>query len=584
MVYLSDTSGFSHTGSGDPGDPIIWDVGDVPYNHNSESQFLVFVKVVNPPGGGLFTSAEINSTLAYYQDEGRKQNSWESGISDTSDSDLDLGKWAWTGDPVPGQEFVYSVNLCNKSGNSSSEVYITDTLPITTTLLNWWGQYPGWVEVSASDHQLVVKRPTMSGNWCGELYINVLLDAEAPLYEVIRNEAWTWAESDLNPDNNYASNEVKVNTPRYNLHMNPNWVWGQFVPGGQVNFEFNASNWGNMSMPGTVITTKLPPGTEFLFAYNFDWNGWTPFPPTVIGDGYLEWDIGDFPNGYNQNIGIQLKINADTPVGTPLVVENRVIGDLLEERYDDNVLTFTEAVNADGPNLRVDKHSNWRWNWEGQLWYDMRFLNLGTQTLYNVTITDTYPVSTTVSWYDWGCPGDAKCTITPKDGQLIFWMSKMDPGWNTQASFSTDVITDYLNLQGLAFTNQLDAPYAGDVNLADNYDTVTSYTGPDVFVRKWLKDGELRAGEVVTYTVEFGNANRWPWNGDSNFGSHITDTLPTGMTFIKAIPYWDPAGSFDPESNVGHEVVWGWGTMWANRPGPSTWWCRSMRTFQPVRS
>ncbi len=35
------------------------------------------------------------------------------------------------------------------------------------------------------------------------------------------------------------------------------------------------------------------------------------------------------------------------------------------------------------------------------------------------------------------------------------------------------------------------------------------------------------------------------------------------MTFIKAIPYWDPTSTWDPESINGQEIVWGWGTMWA---------------------
>ena len=257
-------------------------------------------------------------------------------------------------------------------------------------------------------------------------------------------------------------------------------------------------------------------------------------------------DVGyrDFTNGYNQNVGIRLKINTDTPVGTPLVVENRVIGDMLEERYDDNVLVFTEAVNAAGPNLRVDKHTNWRWNWDGSLWYELRILNVGTQYLENVVITDTYPISTTMGkcWWNHGPGNLQECTWDDTTHQAVFKLDYMNPGETASANLYVDVLPEYVGLQGMQFVNQADISDFGDVSPEDNHDTVISYTGPDVFVRKWLKSGELRAGEVVTYTVEFGNANRWPWNGDQNYGSHITDTLPSGMTFIKAIPYWDPAG------------------------------------------
>ena len=70
---------------------------------------------------------------------------------------------------------------------------------------------------------------------------------------------------------------------------------------------------------------------------------------------------------------------------------------------------------------------------------------------------------------------------------------------------------------------------------------------------------------MITYTVEFGNANRWPWNGDQNYGSHITDTLPVGMTFVRAIPYWNATKIWEPERINGQQIVWGWGTMWAEQ-------------------
>jgi hypothetical protein len=80
-------------------------------------------------------------------------------------------------------------------------------------------------------------------------------------------------------------------------------------------------------------------------------------------------------------------------------------------------------------------------------------------------------------------------------------------------------------------------------------------TGPDVFIRKWLKDGIIQAGRTVTYTVEFGNLNKWPWPWDWSYGSHITELLPEGMTFVEAIGYWDPENTWEPESIYGQQVV-----------------------------
>jgi hypothetical protein len=567
MVYISDTSGFSHTGTGDPADPIIWEVGDVPVNRYGESVFYVFLQVVNPPEGGVFTSADIDTSMVYYQyDEGRLHTTWDSVISDSSESDLGLDKWSWTGDPVPGEDFVYTVRVCNNNPNSSSEVYITDTLHISTTLVNWWGQDPGWQEVLFDPHELVVKRPTISDR-CSEVYINVTLDEDAEQGMDLRNDACVSAESDPFPDNDCNSSDQNVGTPNYNLHLYPNWTYGQFVPGGEIGYELGFTNGGNMPMPGTLLTTTLPQDTEFITAYTWDWYGWIPITPTLIGDGYLVWDYGTFLNGYNQNLGIRLKIDADTPVGTPLVLENHIMGDELEYRYDDNVLIFTDSVNDFGPNLRVDKHTNWWWNWEGQLQYELRILNVGTQYLISPTITDTYPLLTEVGEGDcwWNHGPILRCEIDPDNHQVIYTLDYLNPGETASAMLRANLDPDIIGNQGLEFTNQVDISDFDDIAPEDNHDEVTSYTGPDVFVRKWLKEGEVQAGRVVTYTVEFGNLNRRPWDGDPEFGSHITETLPAGMTFVKAIGYWDPANPWEPENPDGQELVWGWGTMWSEQ-------------------
>lgn len=576
-IYLSDTSGFAHTGTGDPLDPIVWQVGDLSVDRMSERSFFIFLQVVNPPGAAVFTAADIATSLEYFQgDEWSKHAEWAADVVENN-SDLGINKWAWTGNPVPGQEFVYAVNVCENGGTPSSEVYITDTLPLSTTLLNWWGQFPGWEEVTASDHLLVVKRPTdiTPGNNCGEVYLNVLLSDLAWPGMPLHNEAMTWSNSDLNPDNNIAYMDHNASGPSYNLHLNRQWPFGMFVPGGEISYEFNYTNWGNMPMPGTVLTATIPVGTEFLYAYTWDWYGWLQVTPTIVTGEYVVFDFGTYPNGYNANLGLRLKIADDTLPETPLVVNINIMGDMLEERYDDNTLVFTEAVNPGGPNLRVDKHTSWGWNiWDDgvphqQLWYEMRVFNLGTQSLTNLVITDTYPVSTTVNWcgWNWGAGGSQGCTVDALNHQVVYTATYMDPGWNAATSLRLDVAEQDIGVQGLTFINQVNAPVEGDVAPDDNSDTVISLTGPDAFVRKWLKAGELRAGELITYTVEFGNHNRWPWNGDQNFGSHITDTLPTGMTFVKAIPYWDPTNTWTPVITDGQQIVWESWTMWAE----STW-------------
>jgi uncharacterized repeat protein (TIGR01451 family) len=289
------------------------------------------------------------------RDENSKHFEWSAGVG-VNNSELNIGKWPWTWDPVAGQDFIYSVNICNNGSTSSSEVYITDTLPVSVTLVNWWGQHPGWEEVSFTGDKLVVKHPTIPGYWCSEVYINLHLDEQAWEGMPLHNDAWVWSSSDTSSDNNYAWADSNVGHPRYNLSLNNQWINGQLVPGGYLNFDFIISNYDNMPIPGTVLTTTLPQGMEFVSAEINNGYGWNPFIPIIITDEYIMWDIGTIPNGFNYQVGIQLNISGDTLPGTPLVIENFVRGEALEYRYDDNMIIIDEMVNEPGPNLRADKH------------------------------------------------------------------------------------------------------------------------------------------------------------------------------------------------------------------------------------
>jgi len=141
----------------------------------------------------------------------------------------------------------------------------------------------------------------------------------------------------------------------------------------------------------------------------------------------------------------------------------------------------------------------------------------------------------------------------------------MEPGWSTGLRFQVDLDGGVAGVPGLAFTNTVEAPVAGDVVPADNTYTVTAYTGPDLYIEKQHSGGQPVPGGYITFTVEFGNANGGPWS--TSAGTHVTDTLPAGMTFVTATVPGDPSQPWLPETVDGNTVVWGWGGMGSN----NTW-------------
>ena len=151
--------------------------------------------------------------------------------------------------------------------------------------------------------------------------------------------------------------------------------------------------------------------------------------------------------------------------------------------------------------------------WEGyeRLTYEIQVRNVGSQSLENVWITDTYPVSTTFNGDWWNNGPWVTYTHDLANHQIVFWVERLNPGDTANIGFRLDLDGNVIGQQGLAFTNRLDAPIAEDVFPSDNHYEVTATTGPDVYIEKQLSEGVPEAGEMLTYTVAFGNSNPGPW-------------------------------------------------------------------------
>jgi uncharacterized repeat protein (TIGR01451 family) len=567
LTYLADTSGIAPSGSGTPGDPLIWDLGDVP--PGDWIQFDVFAQVTAVASNTVTNTAVIETANPFDQgDPGEKQASWAGHVRE-NDTHLNVGKSAWTPDPTPGYDFVYAVNVCNNGATGSSEVTLTDTLHPSTTLQTWWGQDPGWVERFSDDHSLVVSRPSISGWRCTEVYLRAALNEGVQAGSYISNTAVIAAENDIETDDNETFWDGWTNTPYANLFLTKDWTAGQFVPGGVLYYSMRYGNDGNVPLQGVSFTATLPADTSLVEIWHYDrnWNPIGQITPTLQTASQVVWSIGDLDNGAQGNLELRLRVDASATPGALLTHKVEIAPDPAEYHYDDNVLVWTDLLNAAGPNLQVHKQNSGWWGID-RLSYEIRVKNLGTERLQPVWITETYPVSTTFNG-DLNVNHGPQVTIThdAPNRQIELWLEALDPGETASIDFRADLDGDVIGTQGLAFTNTLAAPVSGDVNPDDNYDQVVDYAGPDVYIEKWLSGGQVGPGETVTFTVKYGN--RSSWDGiDGMYGSHVTDTLPTAMAFITSTSPWSPGQPWMPDAEIGDHVVgWDAGTMW-----PSSAW------------
>lgn len=545
MTYITDTSGLSHSGSGVPGDPIVWQLGTVDPQQDW-IEFIVFVEVTEAAGNRITNTARIATSNPFDQgDQGEKENWWWTDVQDNG-TQLSVNKDAWTHDPLPDSEFVYTVNACNGGEDNTNSTWttVTDTLPLSTTLMSWWADDPGWSAVVEQDRLLVVQRPTIDAHRCTQIYLRVYLTDTVSAGDELCNQAEIFATNDGETSDNKQTWCHNVGEPHTNLGVDKWWSSGQLVPGGEIRYDGQYYNNGNLSVDDVSITETVPADASLVEWRHYDsnWNEIGLVSPTFVPPNQYVWDVGTVENGESGRYQILLRIDGDADPGTVLTNTIEISSKPDEESYDDNVDAEVEMVYDYGPNLRVRKDGYWH-DWGSdtrQIEYNVTVENVGTEQVNWVTITDTYPSEMYMTgglgmgfwrWWDWrDDPASHSFTIT---------LEMLEPGWSV--GFNFYVVTDTNPIpEGLILTNTVEVMLdPDDVSPDDNVDEAVLTTGPDLWVKKKLVAGDLLPGELITLSLAFGNAAEdWQWWWNLEGTAWLTDTLPAGLEYVTSTQHW----------------------------------------------
>ena len=556
-TYVTDTSGFAATvGAG----TVTWSFGPVSAGDGGHFQILLD----NTASASDTLRNEVDIYTLYDNEEWNDHDETEVHVRDTGQPDLYVNKHVDPNDPTPGQTFLYEIDYGNNGPVPSGPVTLTDTLPENTTIVSWESDdgYGLWSEVTTSGDQLVLAAPTIPSHWGDRLYLRLRLSDTVAYNTRLTNTVEITTTGDADPQNNRDEHDsAEVRSPRWNVGVHKEWSWGSLVPGGEIAYDINYGNYGNMATPAR-LTDTLPAGTTFMTSTY--WTGYNEVPvvPDYVGDGVVAWDLGTLEPGERHYVNVRVVIDRALTPGTAITNCATIDMPTADSWPYDNASCVVETVRAAGPNLRVSKEA-W-WEWDGEIDYRIRLENVGTTQMEDIWITDTYPISTTFNDNWWQEHGPwITATHDAGNRQIVFWVEELDDGNTANIRFRVDLDDAIHGMQGLIFTNTVEAPWSGDVYPADNTAVELAYTGPDVYVEKWLSDGEPGAGEIVTFTVEFGNRNRG-WSTDDNYGSRITDTLPAAMEFITATAAYDPTQPWEPDEIDGNTLSWGFGPMWSN--------------------
>lgn len=559
--YLYDLSGWAALTSTVPsGEEVVWSVGTLPAN--TTVQFELYAQVTAVADAEVHNTLDITTANAYDQGDPSEKHAEWSGLVAPVDTQLTVDMNVWTWDPLPGGEYVYAVNVCNKGGTSSSPVTLTDTLPLSTTLVSWWGQHTGWSEVASAPDQLVLTRGTATSYWCGEVYVRVQVDAAAEGGQALANTATVFAANDQTAgDDTITLNHTVGGSARPNLRLDKSWGSGQLTPGEEMYYNLGLRNDGNVPMTGVRVTDTLPAGASFVTAWRNTPTGQETVTPTLVTEAVVVWELGQLDNGYGDNLNVELEIDELTEPGA--LLENCATSAAGARETDpyDNTSCVSEQVQAAGPNLRVVKLGEWRG--PNQLHYLVRLENVGTTIVYGVALTDTLPAGTTLQGWNLNVPpGWGAWSAQESGGVITGTLERLEPGWTTWL----DIYVDVPGVDaGTRFTNTAEITLPpGDVNPADNTAEHVAVSGPNLTLTKTHTGGPAHAaaGDLITYTLHFANNTAWGFSGPV----WLTDTLPAGLTFVSAQQSY--CGAFDcdrgPEATTPlpdgrTALAWNWG-------------------------
>ena len=539
MAYLSDTSGFPHSGM----NPVVWDLGTV--TPGDWLQFQVFVEVTGSEGDSLTNIVQIG-TSSFDQGEPEEKTAEWNGQIQPNGTDVNIGKDTETGDPAAGEPFIWTLNACNNGNTDSSSVILTDTLPAGAALQYWYAVNPGWTEESLDGVELVLSHPAIQGHRCETVYLNFEVDSSAYIGQLISNTATITASNDTDPGNNETTSEIWVSDPHTNLSTDKWWNWGQLVPGGVGNYMIQVSNNGNTTIDTILVTDTLPEqsGLINVWAYDRDWNYKGEVSLTTNDGAIAAWDADFLIPGDWVYFEIQIGFDPGIQVGKVITNSVEVSPQPQEDDYEDNYAEQVEEIYNHGANLRVVKTADWEDHGGNApvAAYNLQVENIGDENVDQVVVTDYYPTALYFNgdidsnyWrgWDWADYPDQKTfTVT---------LENLYPGESTNIRLY--LITDTETIPGgLILTNEAQVTLPpGDTNPDDNADTAVLTTGPDMYVYKDWVGEEPAVGEEGVFEIRFGNAqpeNHWWWNMTGE--TWITDTLPTGLEFVTSHLSWCP--------------------------------------------
>lgn len=512
--------------------------------------FDLAVTVDEPVAAGNETV--VNS--ATVTDDG--SNGPDATPGDNTDTDIDdivalpdmtIAKSHVEADVVPGGTVTYELEVSNAGRQNSNGVIVTDTIdpqmtvdcgsvtPAPTTcdvgagVITWGpgledstGATPGVFIAGLSNlltYEAIAADPLNAGTTQFVNNVTVADDGSSG--------------PDPTPDNNVAVDTVPLTGNAPDLNIVKDDGLATLTPGQTYTYDLTVTNTGNIGVTGVVISDSLPAGIEFVSCSDSCDSSALP---------NITWTLPGNLAGAGAQAAVTLTVRVVDPAAAGLetitnassVTDDGSNG--ADPTPDDNTDSDVDTVDA-APLLTISKDDGATERDAGEQFdYTVIVSNTGDQAATGVVVTDTIPdVLTAVS-----CPATpAPCTIdatartvTWNLGTLNGGASQAPPAAGSSVVLTLTVIVNNIESGVTDFTNTVrvvdDGTNTGGVPIeATDTDTDTVNATPDLQVTKSDNVTTAEPGDTLSYNIVITNAG-----GQAATGVAVSDTLPTGVTFV----------------------------------------------------
>ena len=309
---------------------------------------------------------------------------------------------------APGGEMEYRIYFKNEGSAPAHDVIITDTLPPNTSFVSWHGYINNpyisfWDEtipVEVRGNQVVWRLGEVEGGQYGRIYAQVRIADTAQVGDVLTNTVQiSTSDEEWDFTDNTAILTTTVISPVIDLKVSKSACCTS-GPGGEMRYDIEVDNYGNVAATDVVITDTLPLSTTPVSWYlGYSHDAASDITGTVK-NGQVIWYVDVIsPEGYII-IDLLLHISDTVQIGDTLTNTVEATASETELNPGDNWYIDTTTTVTPTARVQVYKYAPSEAVPGGSLMYSIYFYDDGGAAARDVFITDTLPMSVTYDYWE----------------------------------------------------------------------------------------------------------------------------------------------------------------------------------------